>query len=387
MATVLPLLLEVLFLHNSKNQQNKEKTILLPTMMTNKIASEIFFLLLLLLLTRSTSSSNAAIVVEDDNNIDTTSKNPLVRFFSKQYNKIVLQQSNAKSSLTGGLLRRQLLLGDVNNDGNINDSNKIKERFGPGSDFSCTKKGANYDSCVQEQEKGADDDAASSCAWCPLGSTTGICLRTDQAELVNGLKNDLLHLKCYNNNIEQEQLHTDIETGTKFWDETIACHSHNSNNCAGSHGDNANENHICTWCTVNKPEMGMCVSQNLWDNLVVAQALEEFDNDVSTNDQIRIDQVIHCVDGDNEKKKESLSDTTTWTCGSLLVKTDKDKDVCLSSKDGDDGSCVVQSNPFPGLMGYVAGEYCMSHQQQRFILWIVELLRDMGWEKEMSSYV
>jgi hypothetical protein len=383
----------------------------MSTNTTLKIVSEIFFLLLILILTSTSSSSNAVvIVVEDqqrsDNNFD-NSKNPLVRFFSKQYENAV--QLNTKSSLTGGLLRRQLLLGDVNNDGNSNTKHKIKGRFGPGADWTCTSKGAiNYDSCVQQEKGDATSDAADSCAWCPLGSTTGICLRTDQAELVNGLENDhLLHLKCYNNNIEEEQLHTDIETATSFWDETIACHSHNSNNCAGSHGEGEKNNHICTWCTVNEPEIGMCISQNLWDNLVVAQALEEFDNDVSTNDQIRIDQVIHCVGDDidtdssnNNDEKKSLFDSSMWTCGSSssssstssLVKTDKDKDDCLSGKDGDgDGgsgeSCVVQSNPFPGLMGYVAGEYCMSQQQQRFILWMVQLLRDMGWEKEMSPYV
>ncbi|OEU11630.1 hypothetical protein FRACYDRAFT_244748 [Fragilariopsis cylindrus CCMP1102] len=269
---------------------------------------------------------------------------------------------------------------------------------------------------LQQEEKGdattGSSDAAaaaadsSSCAWCPLGSTTGICLRTDQAELVNGgFENEdhLLHLQCYNNNIEQEQLHTEIATSTSFWDETMACHAHTSHSCAGHHGEDGGKNHhICTWCTVKEPEIGMCISQNLWDNLVVAQALEEFDNDVSTNDQIRIDEVIHCVGaGDTDididieiDEKTSLFDTSTSTCGSKLLSSSSASSLvkCLSAKDGVGGdgggseSCVIQANPFPGLLGYVAGEYCMSQQQQRFILWIIELLRGLGWEKEMSSY-
>ena len=400
----------------------------MKTNTTSKIVSDFFFLLALLILTSSSSSSSssstnaAVVVVEDqqrsDTNIDDNSKNPLVRFFSKQYENVV-QWNTKSSSVTGGLLR--LLGDDVNNDGSSSSSNtnnnKIKERFGPGADWTCTSKGAiNFDSCVQNQEKGEDATtssdatataaAAAACAWCPLGSTTGICLRTDQAELVNGLpENDdhLLHLQCYNNNIEQEQLHTDIETSTSFWDETMACQSHTSHSCAGHHGDTGGKNHhSCTWCTVKEPEIGMCISQNLWDNLVVAQALEEFDKDVSTNDQIRIDEVIHCVGaGDTDididieiDEKTSLFDTSTSTCGSKLLSSSSASSLakCVSAKDGVGGDgggseyCVIQANPFPGLMGYVAGEYCMSQQQQRFILWIIELLRGLGWEKEMSSY-
>ena len=410
---------------------------MMKTNTTSKIVSEFFFLLALLILTSSSSSSssstNAVVVVEDqqrsDNNIVDNSKNPLVRFFSKQYENVI-QLNTKSSSFTGGLLRRQLrlLLGDVNNDGTSSSSssntsnNKIKERFGPGADWTCTSKGAiNFDSCVQNQEKGEDATtssdatatataaaaAAAACAWCPLGSTTGICLRTDQAELVNGLpKNDdhLLHLQCYNNNIEQEQLHTEIATSTSFWDETMACHAHTSHSCAGHHNGEdigGKNHHICTWCTVKEPEIGMCISQNLWDNLVVAQALEEFDKDVSTNDQIRIDEVIHCVGaGDTDSdidieidEKKSLFDTSTSTCGSKLLSSSASSLAkCVSAKDGVGGDgggseyCVIQANPFPGLMGYVAGEYCMSQQQQRFILWIIELLRGLGWEKEMSSY-
>merc|ERR1712238_260294 len=273
---------------------------------------------------------------------------------------------------------------------------------------SCTEKGAiNYDSCVQQKEGVGEEDEGSdsssiSCAWCPIGSTNGICLQTDQAELVNGLENDyLLHLKCYNNNIEQEQLHRDIEITTQFWNEAIACHPHSSQNCAGDHhnnnnGDDDDPDHVCTWCTVSEPAIGMCISQSLWDNLVVAQALEEFDNDVSTNDQIRIDQVIHCArnsvgvgdDGSDSRSSNSnnaivssLFDTTA--CGSSSI------DDCITTLvyDGNGSkSCVVQTNPFPGLLGITGGKYCISEQQQRFILWMVELLRGMGWEKEMSSY-
>jgi len=393
------------------------------TMMNiHKIVLESLFLLLLTSCT--TTSSNAFEEDQRNNNNNNNNiqsdigNNPLGRFLVRRFlhqNKEPNKKFSSlwsETNIESGELRR---LGDDNNNNN-NDNNKIKEGFGPGTDWSCTAKGAiNFDSCVQQEESagaGADEDDASSsssssCAWCPFGSTNGICLRTDQANLVNGLENDhLLHLKCYNNNIEQEQeqeqLHSDVETITKFWDEAIACHPHNSNSCAGDHhGD-----HVCTWCTVNEPAMGMCISQSLYENLVVAQALEEFDNDVSTNDQIRIDQVIHCGDGDgdgdddndgvgysgssnssststsNNDTVSSLWDTTTM-CG--LSSLD---DCILTRDDNGDGSesCVVQTNPFPGLLGFAAGKYCVTHQQQRFILWMVELLRDMGWEKEMSPY-
>jgi len=379
----------------------------------HKFASEIFFLLLL------TSfiiiSSNA--IEEDErknnnnNNNNIRSDDPLgrvlVQLFLHQNKELNKKFSSSWSTIETNIKSEVLRRLGNNNINNNNNNNKIKERFGPGNDWSCTAKGAiNYDSCVQQKEGVGEDEgsdtSSSSCAWCPFGSTNGICLRTDQAELVNGLENDhLLHLKCYNNNIEQEQLHSDVEIMTKFWNEAIACHPHNSQNCAGDHHNNGDDDrdhdHVCTWCTVSEPAMGMCISQSLWDNLVVAQALEEFDNDVSTNDQIRIDQVIHCAgnggsDGGSDSSSSSSSsnndivsslwDTTTTTCRLSSVVD------CISTMD-DDGngskSCVVQTNPFPGLFGIAGGKYCVSQQQQRFILWMVELLRDMGWEKVSSD--
>lgn len=315
--------------------------------------------------------------------------------------------------------------GDVDNNGNSNsdssnnnnnnsaaaatdkNNNKgrgvVRDNFGLDADWSCTSKGANdYDTCVTEHDN--DDNDAPICAWCPLGSDThGICLQSLQGEIINGFQNEhLLHLKCYNNYIEAKNTktnantskeHTDIVVATKFWNESTLCSKHNSGSCAGDHhGPNDhNDHHVCTWCTVLEPQLGFCISQNVWDNIVVAQALEEFDYDVSTNNQIRLDQVIHCDngntgnDGANDSTtnvQNSLWDTTACLSLSLddCVSTKKDDD---DDDDDNDDNCVVQTNPFPGLFGYGPGDYCVSIQQQRLLLWMVQLLNDMkGWKEE-----
>uniref|UniRef100_A0A7S4A955 Uncharacterized protein n=1 Tax=Pseudo-nitzschia australis TaxID=44445 RepID=A0A7S4A955_9STRA len=241
-----------------------------------------------------------------------------------------------------------------------------KAEFGPGADWSCTTpENDDYDSCTL---------SGTGCSWCPLGSSVGVCLRTSQADVVNALENDhLLHLKCYDN--EDEVID---ESATEFWDEAASCLPHGAGDCQGQHGSG---DHTCTWCTVNEPSMGFCLSQSLRNNLIIAQALEDFDEDVSTGDQIRLDEIVHC-DNDDDKSKNSAN---IWSqhCGWAAIETDQDEANCLSTKDQ---RCVVQGNPFPGLLGSKGGKHCVTVQQQQAMLWTIYLLRDMGWEDEMSSF-
>mmetsp|Transcript_563 Transcript_563/g.1375 ORF Transcript_563/g.1375 Transcript_563/m.1375 type:complete len:336 (-) Transcript_563:286-1293(-) len=255
----------------------------------------------------------------------------------------------------------------------------IKTEFGPGADWSCTiPENHDYDVCTL---------SATGCSWCPLGSSSGVCLRNGQASLVNALENEhLLHLECYGN--EDEVID---ETATAFWDETASCLPHGVEDCHGVHD---NGDHTCTWCTVKDPFMGLCLSQSLWDNLIVAQALEEFDEDVSTGDQIRLDQVIHCKhhhddDDSGGDKKDGGSDSAPPTnifnqkCGWKAIETDQDEEDCVSTE-GEE--CAVQANPLPGLLGSKAGRFCVSLDQQHVMQWMIDLLRHMGWEDEMRAF-
>jgi hypothetical protein len=71
----------------------------------------------------------------------------------------------------------------------------------------------------------------------------------------------------------------------------MSCVAHSASDCGGDHNKG---DHTCTYCKTADPNMGLCLSEKLWENLLVAQALEEFDRDWSTSDQIRLDQVVHC---------------------------------------------------------------------------------------------
>lgn len=359
------------------------------TNIQRKLLSGIFFLLLSLLLLTNGGSAT----VTDTTSIDSSENNNYLGRLLAQF-----ISSSSSSPTNTGLLRRL-----VNSDSSGND--KIKNQFGPGADWSCTtaKGVTDFHSCTTLTI--LPDTTAAGCSWCPLGSTTGVCLRTDQAELVNGLENDhLLHLKCYNSSDDSAKKSKSDTEAKKFWDEAVACKAHDAGDCLGDHhGDDGKATaaaHSCTWCTVDEPAMGMCLSQTLWDNLAVAQALEEFDNDVSTSDQIRLDQVIHCshVDDDDAGSNivKSSSSSSVWNtkkCGDVVteVKTHQDEADCLAivittDDDDEEEKCVVQANPFPGFMGSTPGKHCVTLQQQRVMVWAIELLHDMGWENEMSSF-
>jgi len=281
----------------------------------------------------------------------------------------------ASGESTTATTRQQRLrrtLGD--NDNNDND-NAFRREFGPGADWSCTGGGSdtttaprdNHDACTLTE----------GCSWCPLGSTLGVCLRSAQASWINALKNDhLLHLRCYTDNTED--LIDDTATG--FWDEAVACHGHTGADCAGDHDGGG---HACSWCTFDKLGAGACLSTSLWDNLVVAQALEEFDEDVSTADRIRLDRVVHCVHGGGDGDESEAATESLWShgCGWAVAETDEDAAACLGA------GCVVQANPFPGLLGSKAGKHCVSRQQQQAIRWAIKVLWDTGWVDEMGAFV
>jgi len=258
------------------------------------------------------------------------------------------------------------------------DREAVAREFGPGADWSCTaeaNRGLDYDSCTLSE---ASKSVEGGCSWCPLGSTAGVCLRAGQAALVNGQENDhLLHLKCYNDNDTEDVID---ETATAFWDEAMSCFPHSKIDCGGSHGDG---DHACIYCDVAEPEMGLCLSVNLWDNMVVAQALEDFDEDVNTSEQIRLDQVIHCSYDRVDDLNNGHDDDSLWSnrCGWHAVDSVAEEEDCLSQE-----GCAVATNPFPGLFGTTSGRHCVSMQQERALVWAVGLLQDEGWREELSDF-
>jgi hypothetical protein len=351
-----------------------------------------FLLLQLLLLSNSCSAKHAS----DD-------VNPLERLLMDRFS------SSSSSSTSFGFLRklasRKLsILGSSSSSSEMGDEDvtAMMREFGPGADWSCTAESNDADdfnSCIEStaSKKFVNERG---CSWCPLGSHNGVCVRSDQATVINGFENEhLLHLKCYN---DEDVLSKDESYGddvyndwvknrdatvknrdaiaTTFWDEAFACMGHSRDDCGGDHGD-----HSCTYCTVDEPAMGLCLSVSLWDNMIVAQALEEFDANVGTRNQIQLDQVIHCRDDGKYEDDEAWKvDDSVWTslCHKILVTDGASEEECRNSEKGD---CVFAESLFPGFLGSKAGLHCMSIHQQRAMEWAIELLGGMGWT-EMEKF-
>jgi len=265
----------------------------------------------------------------------------------------------------------------------------MKREFGPGADWSCTgaaNDAFHLDSCtLGEVSAKTKDDGG--CFWCPLGTENGICVSAAQAELINGFGNDhLLHVKCVDQNYgtkEKDEETTQADIGhEQFWNEVFSCLPHSRDSCGGDHtlGD-----HACTYCTVKDPAMGLCLSNNLWESLTVAQALEDFDRNVSPNSQIRLDQVVHCDASIEEahNKNSAHHDDSLWSdvCGGAEIDSKETEEECLGKS-----GCAIAPNVLPGFLGSVPGNHCVTIAQERSRSWLVQLLRDMGWTDEMYTY-
>jgi len=310
--------------------------------------------------------------------------------------------SSSSSSTSFGFLRklasRKLSIIGSSNSSEMGDEDgtAMMREFGPGADWSCTAESNDaddYNSCIMStaSKKFVNERG---CSWCLLGSRNGVCLRSDQAAVINGFENEhLLHLKCYNDEDDfskDEEYGDDIyndwvknrdATATAFWDEAFACMGHSRDDCGGDHGD-----HSCTYCTVDEPAMGLCLSVTLWDNMVVAQALEEFDADVGTSNQIQLAQVIHCRDdGKYEDDEDWKIDDSLWSsfCNGIPVTDVAIEEECLTSEKGD---CAIAESLFPGFLGSKAGLHCVSIHQKRAMEWAIELFGGMGWTEMENFY-
>lgn len=293
---------------------------------------------------------------------ETIQQNPLARLLLTRFasSSFSSNNNNQESTTRLGFLRK---LAD--------DTDAKQQQFGPGADWSCTSElnaATDHDSCTNSE---AIEKTLGGCSWCPLGSSSGVCLSSGQASIINALENDeVLHLECFGKGDENK---SPDPHATAFWDETMSCLAHSASDCGGDH---ENGGHVCTYCKVTDPDMGLCLSEKLWKNLLVAQALEDFDRDWSTGDQIRLDQIIHCS---KDKDKAGDPDENIWTdekCGDETVADDG-----LCKKEG----CAAAESPFPGLLGQTSGKHCVSLQKERAMVWVVELLQSMGWGKEIDS--
>lgn len=302
-------------------------------------------------------------------NKDTQDAKSLARMLLSRF----AESPSSKSKNGLGFLRKLVDRKTADEDERAQEAEARKREFGPGADWSCTKEAnlaTDYDSCTMSE---ASKTTEGGCSWCPLGSKEGVCLRAGQASIINGLGNQhLLHLHCYN---DAESVIN--EEATQFWDEALACLPHHRDSCGGDHGEG---DHVCTYCSIKEPAMGMCLSVSLWDNLVVAQALEDFDQDVSTGDQIRLDQVVHCnEDGiDSTLDDDSIIDNF---CGGAIVNDVKSEEECFT-KEG----CAIAPNIFPGFLGMESGMHCVGVVKERATQWAVGVLKDMGWVEEMNEY-
>jgi hypothetical protein len=206
------------------------------------------------------------------------------------------------------------------------------------NDWSCAMKGADsYEDCVTEED--------ASCMWCPFGTDAGACVSNGQGEAVNQLQ--FPHLQC--TSAEKQQ-----DADDEFWDAQISCSITGSQQeaCLFS---------FCTWCVVNNPSFGICMSPEFMDTLEELQPEDE---------PIRMGDVISCDTNPREGFDDihALFDPSCFLAGVLSP------DTCTDAADSAGRSCVSSITMF--------GTWCMTETQQEFLTWLLLLLKDMGVESD-----
>jgi hypothetical protein len=202
-------------------------------------------------------------------------------------------------------------------------------------DWSCAMKGAeSYKDCVTEE-----DD---SCMWCPFGTGAGACLSSGQGEAVNQLQ--FPHMQC--SSVEKRQ-----DADDEFWDHQMTC------SVAGS-DQHACLFSFCTWCVVNNPSFGICMSPEFMN------ALEELQPE---DEPIRVGDVISC----DTNVREGLEDIHNLFDPSCFLAGVVSPDTCTEAADSAGRSCVSME---------MFGTWCMTETQQEFLEWMLLFVKDMGVE-------
>ena len=204
------------------------------------------------------------------------------------------------------------------------------------SDWTCMIKGAiDEDSCETP-------DQYDGCVWCPIGSRTGACVSGDQAEAVNGL--EIPHLQC-----GAPSTREDLD----FWNTLMGCE------LQGATSMDCLSNPMCTWCVVEEPAFGLCMSQEFIDesSMLLKEAQDE--------EGIELDDVLRCRQEPPEDK--SVTGLLDRNC----IMEGMDKQACVQGVDGAGNLCVWQDSE-------LCGELCLSATQTNVMEFLMETIDSLG---------
>eukprot|EP00525_Craspedostauros_australis_P008836 CAMPEP_0198112026 /NCGR_PEP_ID=MMETSP1442-20131203/3932_1 /TAXON_ID= /ORGANISM="Craspedostauros australis, Strain CCMP3328" /LENGTH=430 /DNA_ID=CAMNT_0043768669 /DNA_START=122 /DNA_END=1414 /DNA_ORIENTATION=+ len=214
----------------------------------------------------------------------------------------------------------------------LQDNEDFAEAFDLSADWSCAMQGASS----ELECEGNNSD----CVWCPLGGVMGFCVSSEQGKAVNSL--EFPHLQCG----EDELLEDD-----KFWDDLMGCEmaSITEEGCLS-------QPFGCTWCTVEDPELGLCMSSAFMETI---ESLEDPDCPE------KIEDVLKCSTENRETGVEGLFD---FSCA---MYSPFGESTCVQAIDESGRPCVYQNDED-------FGEVCLTPTQSNLLQWIMDMLNDFG---------
>lgn len=214
------------------------------------------------------------------------------------------------------------------------DPAALGEAFSMDADFSCLMGGA----------ESSDDCEYPGCVWCPLGHIIGgACLSLEQGDVVNSMQ--FPHLMCGQNVLEGS-----IEEDAAFWDNQVTCEMASTTevNClAAGIG--------CTWCVVDDPQFGLCMS---------ADFMTELENLEPEDEEIKLKDVVQCSKESRNTNVEGLLD---FSC---FIASQFGRQLCEQTYD-----MAARQCQFISLNGF--GDFCLSPTQLSLVEWFNDLMQDM----------
>jgi hypothetical protein len=235
-------------------------------------------------------------------------------------------------SSSSSSLARQLIERHVQSDGDLEAMMAFQQ-----SDWSCVMKGAMDESSCEQQ---AEDDTTA-CSWCPFGSMAGACVSTEQADAMNVL--EIPHVQC-----GAPPTLDDID----FWDDLVGCEM------VGATSEDCLGNPLCTWCVVEDPAFGLCMSQEFMDEAETLQDPEE---------PIQMDDMMKCSP-EPPLDNAGVTGLLDFNC---VLEGAFGKQSCVEGVDGGGNLCVYQDSD-------AFGELCLSATQTNVMSWFMDTIDSLG---------
>ena len=234
--------------------------------------------------------------------------------------------------------------------------------FSSKADWTCTRNG--YESMEDCTNSSTTD---TTCVWCPMGSTEGMCVSSSQGSALEALQ--FPHLYCGKDGMP----------GDVFWTEFMACTR------KGINESSCLNNPACQWCTVEDPTFGVCASQKFF---ALVKNMEGEDDDDDEGDKaaaaaatttpaktqqkhkaIRLEDVMSCSALERNTTVNALMDPTCHQ-HSNETKEDCEADACVYK-----------------ILAEFAGSYalCLTPTQNTVVEFIEKAMKEL--EEEIDEMI